>query len=91
MKRKPTVAMLAADEKRIDKARKIMDAAFNAALTGCPSDMGCGTWIKQHASADLRAAYDKANEALLAAEQSAIERGTMYRGTYNLMTAIRWK
>ena len=91
MRRKPTAAMLAADEKRIERARKARDAAFDKALAGCPHDMGCGTWIRQHATPALREAYDAADQALLAAEQAAINRGTMYRATYGLMTAIRWK
>ena len=89
-RRKPTAAMLVADEKRIERARKVRDAAFDAALTGCPHDMGCGTWIEQHAAPALQDAYRAADQALLAAEQSAIDRGTMYRASFNLMTAIRW-
>ena len=91
MRRKPTLAMLEADEKRIGKARHALDTAFNRALVGCPSEMGCGTWIRSHAMSDLRAAYDNALAILDVAEQAAIDRGTMYRGIFGIMTPIRWK
>lgn len=89
-RRKPTVAMGDADEKRIAKARTIMDAAFQAALIGCSADMGCGTWIDRHASEPLREAYRTAHAGVTAAEQAAIDRGTMYRGTYGMVQRIRW-
>ena len=40
---------------------------------------------------DLRAAYDNALAILDVAEQAAIDRGTMYRGIFGIMTPIRWK
>lgn len=73
--RKPTEAMYQVD--------------VDAALVGCPHDMGCGAWIDQHAAGHLRDAYRAAVDAVLAAEQLAIDRGTMYRSG-SLMFRIRW-
>lgn len=90
MRRKPTNAMLLADEKRIAKARALRDVAFDAALVGCPGDMGCGTWIDKHAVPELRAAYRDASEKLTAAEQAAVNRGTMYHSTFGALYPISW-
>ena len=90
MKRKPTFAMYEADCKRIAKAQAKKDTAFNAVMVNCPSDMGCGTWIREHAASDLRDAYLAADNALIAEEQSAISRGTMYRATFGMLTRVIW-
>lgn len=91
-RRRPTAAMADADEKRIAAARAIKNAAFNAALVGCPHDMGCGTWIGQHAAPELRDAYRAASAKLDAVEQATIDRGTMYRGgTFGSLYRIDWR
>lgn len=81
--------MAAADEKRIAAAQEIVEVRFRAALAGCPADMGCGIWIDRHAVPALREAYRAAIERRTAAEQSAIDRGTHYRGTFGTVYRIR--
>lgn len=90
MRRRPTAAMGDADERRIAASRAKQDTAFHAALVGCPADMGCGTWIDHHATVPLRTAYRAACDVVRAAEQAAIDRGTMYRGTYGSVYRIHW-
>jgi hypothetical protein len=83
--------MLEADLKRVGAAKAVVDKAWRAALAGCPGDMKCGEWLERHAETMLAAAYDSARCQQALAEETAIARGTLYRGTFGLLFPVRWR
>lgn len=90
LRRKPTYAMYLADEKRITKAREIMDAAWGAAMTGCPYHVPCETWLNGAADQRLVEAYHVAAKTHETTQQAAVDRGTVYRGTHGLLFRVAW-